>query len=192
MGPKAEGSDVRSSTVLWVLAVTVGLAVILQAGQSRLATATFEDFDTARAVLKDANGAAAGEAFLRETPNGVVMKVDLIGIPAGIHAVHIHERGRCEAPSFESAGSHFASEPSQHGFLDEAGSHAGDLPNIHVPASGRLTFEAIQDQVTLGGGARSLLAGDGSALVVHADADDYHTEPAGGAGKRIACGEIVR
>lgn len=182
----------RLSTGLWVLAVTVGLVVMLQAGQSRLATATFEDFDTARAALKDASGAAVGEAFLRETPNGVLMKVDLVGIPAGIHAVHVHEHGRCEAPSFESAGGHFAPEPSEHGYFDEAGPHAGDLPNIHVPASTRLTFEVIQHQVTLASGARSLLEGDGTTLVVHADADDYHTEPAGEAGTKIACGVITR
>lgn len=182
----------RSSTVLWISGLTVGLVVMLQVGQSRLATATFEDFDTARAALQDASGAAVGEAFLRETPNGVLMKVDLVGIPAGIHAIHIHERGRCEAPSFESAGGHFAPESSEHGFFDEAGPHAGDLPNIHVPASTRLTFEVIHERVTLGSGARSLLEADGSALVVHADADDYHTEPAGGAGKRIACGVITR
>lgn len=181
---------VRSLSVLLLTVATAGL-LALQA-QSRLATATFEDVDTARSVLKDPSGAAVGDAFFRETPNGVLVKVDLVNIPGGIHGFHIHEHGRCEEPSFESAGGHFGPDQSVHGFFNDDGPHAGDLPNIHVPASQRLSFELILDQVTLGSGIRSLLEAEGSALVVHADADDYHTDPAGHAGKRIACGVITR
>jgi Cu-Zn family superoxide dismutase len=73
------------------------------------------------------------------------------------------------------------------------GPHAGDLPNVHVPASGDLAFEYFVDDVSLRSGRRdSLLDADGSALLMHQGADDYRTEPAGDAGTRIVCGVIMR
>lgn len=152
-----------------------------------------DDVPTARAAFKDAAGATVGDATLRQTANGVLLKVDLRGVKPGIHAFHIHETGQCTAPSFESAGGHFASQKRQHGFLDAGGPHAGDLPNVHVLESGDVSFEYFVEDVTLSGGnGASLLDTDGSALVMHAGSDDYHTDPAGAAGARLACGVIMQ
>ena len=146
---------------------------------------------TARAELIDPSGKTIGEALLRETPGGVLLQVDLASAEAGVHGFHIHETGRCDRPTFASAGGHFAPGGTEHGILDEKEPHAGDLPNVHVPADGRLSFELLVPDVTLHSGDRSLLDGDGSALVMHRDRDDYMSEPAGSAGDRIACGVIV-
>ena len=147
----------------------------------------------ARAAMRDSSGRTVGEAVLTQTPNGVLLKVDLRGVEAGVHAIHIHQTGRCDPPTFESANGHFAPDTNEHGFLDERGPHAGDLPNIHVPESGSVSFEYLVDRVTLHGGRPgSLLDADGAALVMHAEPDDYQTDPAGAAGDRLVCGVIMR
>lgn len=141
--------------------------------------------------IKDASGAKVGGATLTQTPNGVLVKVNLTKVPPGGHAFHIHETGRCEAP-FESAGGHFNPANKKHGFLDAAGPHAGDLPNIDVPQSGALTFEFLARDARLTGDSNNLLDADGAALVMHAGLDDYRTDPAGKAGDRIACGVVTQ
>lgn len=136
-----------------------------------------------------------GEATLTQTPNGVVIRVQLPAKPEGItpgpHAIHVHEVGKCEPP-FKTAGGHFNPTGKQNGFLDPKGKHAGDLPNIHVPENGLLTVEYLVPDLSLGEGKTSLLDQDGSALVIHQRADDYRTDPAGDAGDRVACAVIVR
>jgi Cu-Zn family superoxide dismutase len=144
----------------------------------------------ATAELKNREGQAIGRARLAETPHGVLITVDLERAPSGEHAFHIHETGRCDAPAFESAGGHFNPTKAQHGFFDAKGPHRGDLPNVHVPSSGRLAFEYVADSVALKTGQARLLDQDGSALVMHAKPDDYRTDPAGAAGDRLACGVI--
>lgn len=146
----------------------------------------------AKATIKDVQGQTIGEATLRESAAGVLIKVDLRNVPAGAHAFHVHSTGACEAPAFVSAGPHFAPGATKHGLLAQGGPHAGDLPNLHVPADGKLSLEVLASGVTLAAGPRSLLDADGSALVLHAAADDYTTDPAGNAGGRIACGAIVK
>ena len=122
-----------------------------------------------------------GTATFRETPNGMLLRVELRpnapGISAGPHAIHIHESGECE-PLFKSAGSHFNAMGKKHGFLDKEGAHLGDLPNIHVSENGALTVEFLDAGISLNGGDGNLLDADGSALVIHAGADDYRTDPA--------------
>ena len=147
---------------------------------------------TAKATIKDAKGVTLGDATLRETPNGVLLSVDLQNVPAGPHAFHIHTTGLCEAPTFMTAGGHFAPGGTKHGLMAQAMPHAGDLPNLHVAADGKLSFEVLASNVTLAAGPRSLLDADGSALVLHATADDYVSDPAGNAGGRIACGVITK
>lgn len=137
-------------------------------------------------TLRDAQGEPLGTATLRDTPNGVLIRLALRDLPPGEHAFHVHENGVCEAP-FESAGDHLARSGREHGFLNEGGPHAGDLPNLVVDQDGRVEKEIF---------AAGLRFGDfrdptGAALIVHAGADDYRTQPAGAAGDRIACGEIV-
>lgn len=102
------------------------------------------------------------------------------------------ETGRCEAPSFFSAGGHFNSTAVQHGFEDRGGPHVGDLPNLHVSKTGELEVELRLPEATLRDGKAALLDGDGAALELHAKADDYRTSPAGDAGDRLACGALVR
>lgn len=170
----------------------VGCVVCLLAGAPAFAQAPAAPGLTASAAIKDAQGRTVGSAALRDTPAGVLLKVDLSGVPAGTHAFHIHTAGLCEAPMFTSAGGHFAPGGTHHGLLVASGPHAGDLPNVHVPADGMLSFEVLARDVTLAPGPKSLLDADGSAVMLHATADDYSTDPAGNAGARIACGVVAR
>lgn len=156
------------------------------------ANAAFAAAEAARATLKTPEGKVVGRATLTATPNGTLLRVELDNVPPGERAVHIHAVGRCTPPTFESAGGHFAPGGAKHGFEAAKGPHAGDLPNIHVPASGQLSFERFLEGVPLSGGDQAILDADGAALVIHAKADDYRTDPAGAAGARIACGVIER
>lgn len=148
----------------------------------------------AHARLLDADGNVVATATLRETAgHGVLILLQGQDLPPGEHAFHIHETGRCEAPTFQSAGGHYAPRGREHGFLVPRGPHAGDLPNLHIPQDGRLVIEVLAPGVTLRPGApNTLFDEDGSALVVHAGPDDYRSQPAGDAGGRIACGVIRR
>jgi Cu-Zn family superoxide dismutase len=156
------------------------------------ATTTQKPGAGATAELKDREGQTIGQAKLTETPHGVLISLNLDRAPAGERAFHIHQVGRCDPPTFESAGGHLNPTGAQHGFLQAKGPHAGDMPNVHVPKDGRLTVETLARGVTLQGGKNSLLDADGSALVMHAKPDDYRTDPAGAAGDRIACGLIQK
>jgi Cu-Zn family superoxide dismutase len=169
-----------------LLAIALGLGTGV-AGAQAPGTSTM-----ATATLTDARGGGVGEARLQQTPNGVLLMLDLRNATPGVHALHIHEVGKCDAPSFESAGGHFEPAGRAHGFLNPRGPHAGDLPNIHVPDAKRLSVEYLITSVTLDAGPRSLLDANGSALVIHAGKDDYTSDPAGEAGDRLACGPIVR
>lgn len=156
-----------------------------------LAVAHVADAQTARAELKDAGGKSVGTATLTQKGNDVHIAATFTGLPAGTRALHLHEVGKCEPP-FESAGGHFNPAGKQHGKDNPQGAHAGDLPNLTVSLSGQVKVEATARGVSLGSGKNSLLDADGTALVVHEDADDYKSDPAGNAGKRIACGVVRR
>jgi Cu-Zn family superoxide dismutase len=147
---------------------------------------------TAIAALVDGTGRRIGQARLQESSQGVLLILELKNATPGVHALHIHEVGRCEPPSFASAGDHVTHDRRAHGFLSAGGPHAGDLPNIHIPTSTELSLEYFIPNVTLGSGPRSLLDADGSALVIHSGKDDHASDPAGGAGDRLACGAIMR
>jgi len=139
----------------------------------------------------DANNNPVGTAKLTQTPHGVLISVDLHHLKPGVHAIHIHETAKCEPPSFKSAGGHDNPAHKQHGFMVAEGPHAGDLPNLDVPESGKVKAELIARDETLEG-PDGLFAGDGSALVIHAKSDDYKSQPAGDAGDRVACGVIQK
>jgi Cu-Zn family superoxide dismutase len=172
------------------LTLTIGLIGMVAIGLGAQAAAP--QGATAKAEIKDAKGQSLGNAMLRETPNGVLLSVDLQNVPAGPHAFHIHTTGKCEGPTFMTAGGHFAPGGTKHGLMAQAMPHAGDLPNLHVGADGKLAFEVLAANVTLAAGPRSLFDADGSALVLHATADDYFSDPAGNAGGRIACGVVEK
>ncbi len=147
--------------------------------------------DMTKVELKDASGKGVGMVLLTDTPHGVLMKVTLMGIAAGPHAFHVHAVGKCEPP-FTSAGGHFNPDSRQHGAMNEMGMHAGDMPNVVVPADGNLTFDVLNPNVTFKAGPNSLFKDGGTALMLHGGADDYKGDPAGNAGPRIACGVITR
>lgn len=141
--------------------------------------------------MMDAKGADVGTISLTQTPNGVLLTGSLKGMPAGVHAIHVHEAGKCDAPAFKTAGGHFNPESKQHGMMNPNGQHAGDLPNIIVSANGDVRFELLDGSVSLDSGPKSLKGAKGSSLVIHAKADDYQGQPAGNAGDRVACGVIA-
>ena len=146
---------------------------------------------TAKAALKDAQGKDVGEVQLVQVTNGVLIRMALKGALAGERAFHIHAVGKCEAP-FTSAGPHFNPAGHKHGLEAKEGSHAGDMPNLHIPPSGELVIEIANPMVTLAKGQpNSLFDADGSAIVIHAGKDDYRSDPAGNAGDRIICGVVT-
>jgi Cu-Zn family superoxide dismutase len=147
--------------------------------------------DKASAVLKDPKGNEVGQVTLTEVPTGVLLSLDLAGFPAGDHALHIHAVGKCEPPKFESAGPHFNPENKEHGLKNPQGPHAGDMPNIHIPKSGKVKIEVLNQMVSLSG-KNALLDDDGSAIVIHEGADDYTSDPAGHAGNRLACAALTK
>jgi Cu-Zn family superoxide dismutase len=160
---------------LFVIAVTA-------AAQARAA-------DSATARMAAPDGSDRGTIELRATPHGVLVRARLRGLPPGPHGFHIHAVGKCEPPSFDSAGPHYSPRRARHGFLHQAGAHEGDLPNLQVPESGTVDVEIVVDGTMLNEGG--LLDADGASVVVHAGADDYMTDPSGNSGARIACGVIT-
>lgn len=155
-----------------------------------LSTAAFAA--PAKATLKDAQGKEVGTAVIKPASAGVQVALNLKDLPAGTHAIHIHAVGKCEAPGFTTAGGHFNPEKKQHGMHNPQGSHAGDLENLTIGPKGKLKTKIVVKGVTLGEGANSLFKEGGTAIVIHAAADDYKTDPAGNAGARIACGVIEK
>ena len=145
---------------------------------------------TAKAALQSADGKDAGSVTLTQTPSGVLLALTVKGLPPGEHAFHVHEVGKCEAP-FTSAGGHFNPGKKKHGLLVAEGAHAGDMPNLHIPASGELAVEVHNPMITLEKDKpNSLIDADGSAVIIHAGKDDYKSDPTGEAGGRIACGVV--
>jgi Cu-Zn family superoxide dismutase len=145
----------------------------------------------ARAEIRDTEGRTVGQATFTQGPFGVLVQAELTGLPAGVHAMHIHEVGRCEPP-FTAAGGHYNPLLRQHGALNRAGFHAGDLPNFSAPATGTARVDVVTNAVQLGAGVGTLFDVDGSSIMIHSAADDYKSDPGGNAGTRIACGVITR
>ena len=143
--------------------------------------------------LKTPDGTPTGNVVLweRAEMDGIGYRISVTDMSPGPHAFHFHETGKCEGPDFKSAGGHFNPEMKSHGFESDDGPHAGDMENIEVSADGTGMFQGINMRVSLGGSdLPTLKDGDGSAIIVHAGADDYASQPSGAAGARIACAVI--
>jgi Cu-Zn family superoxide dismutase len=174
---------IRTKLTALTLGVLCASAVALAQTSQQRAVATF----------LDPQGKEIGQATLTQMANGVLIEIDVSSIANGEHGFHIHETGVCDdAGGFKSAGGHFAPGQHQHGFMAEHGPHAGDMPNQFSAADGTLRAHVLNPNVTLTDGPASVFDADGSALVIHADPDDYSTQPAGNAGDRIACAVIEK
>jgi Cu-Zn family superoxide dismutase len=171
----------RSLAIAFCFVLWAGLAAAQAAPEARTSS------------LKGANGQVIGQVTLTAAPNGVILRIQAKGLAPGWHGMHLHEKGDCSAPAFKGAGGHIhAKTPVVHGILNADFNDAGDLPNLYVNADGSATVELYSTLVTLNGsGARpALLDADGSALIIHANPDDYKSQPIGGAGERVACALI--
>jgi Cu-Zn family superoxide dismutase len=144
------------------------------------------------AELRDESGRTVGTATFAEEDGRVRLTVQATGLPPGLHGIHVHAVGKCEAPGFTSAGGHHNPLGRKHGLAAADGPHSGDLPNLEADQAGLARYQARTDLLTLRDGPTSVFDADGSALVIHAKADDQRTDPTGDSGGRLACGVIVR
>lgn len=185
------GNFVRARRFAALLLFTAGVAFALAASAQAQSTAE----PGAVATLQNAARETIGEATFTDTDEGVVVRVALTGFSAataGAHGIHIHQTGTC-TPDFNAAGGHFNPTGAEHGLENPEGAHAGDLPNITIDEQGNAEYEALSNRISLGAEpGTSVLAGDGSALLIHSLADDQVTDPSGASGERIACGVITR
>ena len=147
----------------------------------------------AYATFESAAGEPRGTALLWQDPSNLVhVELQLSGLPPGDHGIHFHAVGKCEggATAFSTAGAHYNPIGKQHGLNNPAGPHAGDAPNITVAADGTAKTSFTTDRVSLTAGSTALFDDDGSAIVIHAAADDQTSQPSGNSGARIACGTV--
>jgi superoxide dismutase, Cu-Zn family len=159
-----------------------------------LAAGAVQAADQATAEFVDREGNAVGTAALTEGPNGLLIYLDLHGLPPGPKAIHIHSVGTCEDPEegFVASKGHLNPDGKEHGLMNPAGPDAGDLPNLIVRDDGTVQVEMFTALASLDGkgGRGNVLDEDGAAFVIHQNRDDHITQPIGGAGPRIACGVI--
>jgi superoxide dismutase, Cu-Zn family len=157
-----------------------------------LLTASLAAQGPVKVDMKDAQGQSIGTATLTQSMGMVHIQLDVKNLKPGPHALHVHMTPKCEGPAFTSAGGHFNPAGKKHGLQNPEGPHAGDMDNFTVAADGTAKTTVMAKGITLGSEANSVFANGGTALVIHAAADDMKTDPAGAAGDRIACGVITK
>lgn len=164
------------------------IAVGFAAGMSAVAVPAFATGERANVEVKDAAGKSLGTIVVTDTTGGALIQVKLAGLPPGQHGFHVHETGKCEG-DFSSAGGILNPLGAKHGFTNEEGPMAGDLPNLIVPASGEIEVDLITSLISLSAsGEEGVFDADGTAFVIFERGDNYTSDPEGDAGARIACG----
>ncbi len=144
----------------------------------------------AHAVIDSTSGSeVTGTAVFEQTGDTITLTVEIQNAEPGLHGVHIHEFGDCSAPDGTSAGGHWNPTNTAHGKWGEGEFHLGDIGNILVSDDGTGNIELTTDLWELGTGSIFDVVGKG--IIVHADADDFTSQPSGAAGARIGCGAIV-
>lgn len=151
----------------------------------------FKRGPSATAVLAPTKGnQVSGTVHFKQRGDGVQIDAKVTGLkPNGAHGFHIHEKGDCSAADASSAGAHFNPDKSPHGGLSSEKRHAGDLGNLQADANGYAQASIKVSGITLGAEPISII---GRAVIVHANADDLISQPAGNAGARVACGLISK
>lgn len=161
------------------------LATVLLAG---CAAVELDSPPAAVAALEAKSGSTvAGKVSFFAMTNGVRIEAQVSGLTPGEHGFHVHELGDCSAPDASSAKGHFNPAATAHGSHAAAEHHGGDMPNLVANAQGEASYRVELKGVALGGPNGIV----GRSVVVHADPDDYKSQPAGNSGKRIACGRIA-
>ncbi len=159
-------------------------------------TAQFANAATraAHARIVNAQGTEIGTAKFTSSSQGVKVSVKVSQLTPGEHGIHIHTVGKCEGPSFTSVGGHFNPTNAHHGIhnMKDPKPHVGDLPNLVVGENGKGRTTFTLEGATLDEGTASLFHEGGTAIVIHAKADDLMSDPSGNSGDRIACGVIEK
>ena len=147
--------------------------------------------DTIAVLSATAGNAVTGDLAFQAVDGGVAITGQVNGLPpGGEHGFHVHETGDCSAPDGSSAGGHFNPLAAAHGRVGSDAHHVGDTDNIVADDTGVAMVNTRLEGATLGDGADTDVLGRG--VIVHADPDDYASQPTGNAGARLACGVIVR
>lgn len=170
-------------------AVTTAFAVVGCSSMQRIGDAVSKG----QVVMYNLGGTPIGTGDIWQDKGGTVhVEIATITLPAGTHGIHFHQVGKCEGGTgaFATAGAHYNPMAMEHGLNNPKGPHAGDNPNIEIPASGVGRISFTTNRVTLTPGPTTLLDSDGSSLVIHANADDQTTNPSGNSGGRIACAVV--
>ncbi len=143
----------------------------------------------ARAKLDAAPGSSVwGSVSFTEQEGKVVVRADVRNLrSSGEYGFHVHEKGDCSSPDFMSAGGHFNPGGAPHAHYGKPARHAGDMRNLQATSEGVATYVFETPLLTVRPGPNSVV---GKAVVIHANADDYNSQPAGNSGPRIACGLI--
>jgi Cu-Zn family superoxide dismutase len=178
-------------TILLMCGITAPVAAQARDQASILTRYADKASHMAEGTIINNDGKTIGHIALWQGTEGVVMHIEAENLPRGRHGMHFHAVGDCsDHAKFKSAGGHVMAESRPHGYFHDDGPHDGNLPNLVVGKDGSVNVELYSGMVTLNGYTAPLLDDDGSALIVHINPDDHHSQPIGGSGARIACAEI--